>query len=85
MPLEIQVLWEFLPEIVTSFLDAKDRNKQYNQLLNAGLAREAIVEIFNNLATVTGKTITISGTPGAAALTQAERDIALNKGWTITG
>jgi|GEM_PF-2979826 len=53
--------------------------------LNAGLAREAIVEIFNNLATVTGKTITISGTPGAAALTQAERDIALNKGWTITG
>lgn len=53
--------------------------------LNAGLSREAIVEIFNNLATVSAKTITITGTPGAAALTQAERDIALNKGWTITG
>lgn len=50
------------------------------------LHKAALVEIFNNLASgVTGQTITISSTPGASQLTQADRDIALNKGWTISG
>jgi surface protein len=52
---------------------------------NHKLSRTAIVEIFNNLATVTGQTITITGNFGAASLTTAERDIAINKGWTIVG
>ncbi len=49
------------------------------------LTRESIVEIFNNLAVVTGQTITITGTPGALFLSAAERAIATDKGWTITG
>lgn len=39
-------------------------------------------EIFTNLATVTGQTITITGNPGAAG---CDRTIAENKGWTVVG
>lgn len=49
------------------------------------LSREALVNIFNNLATVSGKTINITGCLGASSLTTAERAIATGKGWTITG
>ena len=52
------------------------------------LSRSALVAIFNGLADLTGgtaRTITISGNFGAAQLTQADRNIALNKNWTITG
>ncbi|NLX15017.1 MAG: hypothetical protein GXY44_15390 [Phycisphaerales bacterium] len=47
--------------------------------------RDELVEIFNNLKTVSGQTITITNNPGAASLTAAERAIATDKGWTITG
>jgi surface protein len=52
------------------------------------LSRSALVAIFNGLANITGstaQTITIAGNFGAAQLTQADRGIALNKNWTITG
>jgi hypothetical protein len=52
---------------------------------NMRLGQAELVEIFNNLATVVGQTITISGNWGAALLTAPERAIALNKGWTISG
>jgi len=51
---------------------------------NMMLSRTAIVDIFNGLASgVTSKTITVSGNPGYASLSVAERAIATNKGWTI--
>jgi len=51
---------------------------------NQMLSRTAIVELFNGLASgVTSKTITVSGNPGFAALTAADRLIATAKGWTI--
>jgi hypothetical protein len=58
--------------------------------LNCQLSRDAIVEIFNNLVDRTGTTaanINISGNWGALAggLSLIDRDIALNKNWTITG
>ena len=49
------------------------------------LSRQALVDIFNGLATVTGKTITITGNWGAQYLTTQDRNIATNKGWTIAG
>jgi hypothetical protein len=52
---------------------------------SCNLSRSALVEIFNNLATVTGQTITITGNPGASLLTADDRSIATNKGWTISG
>ena len=53
---------------------------------NCRLSKQAIVDIFNGLASgVTGKTITISGNWGTQYLTQTDRDIAINKGWTISG
>jgi surface protein len=55
---------------------------------NGQLSRDALVEIFTNLVDRTATTsanITITGNWGASALTLAERDIALNKNWTITG
>ena len=53
-------------------------------LVNQMLSRAAIVDIFNGLASgVTSKTITVSGNPGYASLSVAERAIATNKGWTI--
>jgi surface protein len=57
-------------------------------LTGCQLSREAIVNIFNNLTDRTGLTaqnINISGNWGASALTTGDRDIALNKNWTITG
>lgn len=51
---------------------------------NMMLSKTAIVNIFNGLASgVTSKTITVSGNPGYASLTSADRLIATGKGWTI--
>jgi surface protein len=52
---------------------------------NCQLSRDAIVEIFNNLAVVVSATITITGNWGASALTPVQRAIATSKNWTITG
>lgn len=49
------------------------------------LGQAALVQVFNDLPTLTGKTIDITGCTGAAALTAGERAIATGKGWTITG
>ena len=52
--------------------------------VNLRLSRAAIVDIFNGLASgVTSKIITVSGNPGYASLTAADRLIATAKGWTI--
>ena len=47
------------------------------------LARDELVAIFQGLGTVTGKTITITGNWGIAALSAGDRAIATDKGWTI--
>lgn len=49
-----------------------------------------MVTVFNDLADLItlglpSANINITGTPAAVNLTTAERNIALNKGWTITG
>jgi hypothetical protein len=49
------------------------------------LGQEALVALFNDLPTLTSKTINITGCPGAALLTAGERAIATGKGWTIIG
>lgn len=49
------------------------------------LGQAALVALFNDLPTLSGKTINITGATGAAALTAGERAIATGKGWTITG
>jgi len=52
---------------------------------NMRLGAVELVEIFTNLATVSGQTITISGNWGASLLTAPERAICTGKGWTISG
>lgn len=54
-------------------------------LRNCQLSQTELVNIFTNLAIVVGKTINITGNWGASALTLADRDIAILKGWTIVG
>lgn len=49
---------------------------------DCNLSASALNEVFTNLATVTGQTITITGNPGAAT---CDRTIATAKGWTVTG
>jgi hypothetical protein len=49
------------------------------------LGQAALVQVFNDLPTITAKTINITGATGAAALTAPERAIATGKGWTIIG
>lgn len=60
-----------------------------NIQLNSGqLSKDALVEIFNNLANrilTTSANINITGNWGASALTVADRLIATAKNWTITG
>jgi len=48
------------------------------------LNRQALIDLFTNLATVTGQTITVTGATGAASLTAADKAIATDKGWTVT-
>ena len=46
----------------------------------------ALIDLFNSLPTVTGSpTLTITGNPGAAALTTTDREIATDKGWVLVG
>jgi surface protein len=57
-------------------------------ITNCQLSRDALVEIFTNLvdrSATTAANINISGNWGATALSTTDRDIALNKNWTITG
>ena len=49
------------------------------------LGQAALVQVFNDLPTITAKTINITDATGAAALTAGERAIATGKGWTIVG
>lgn len=49
-------------------------------LASCSLSATALNEVFTNLATVTGQTITITGNPGAATCDQS---IATTKGWTV--
>jgi hypothetical protein len=51
----------------------------------SNMGQAALVDLFNDIPTLTGKTINITGATGAAALTAPERAIATGKGWTITG
>jgi surface protein len=51
---------------------------------NCQLSRDAIVEIFNNLAVVASATITITGNWGVTALSASDLLIATSKGWTVT-
>jgi surface protein len=58
------------------------------EFLNCQLSQAELVNIFNNLLDITSlssQNINISGNWGATALTTTERDIALDKNWTITG
>jgi hypothetical protein len=50
--------------------------------VGANLSGTALNEIYTNLATVTSKTITVTGVWGAATDTIS---IATNKGWTVSG
>jgi hypothetical protein len=52
---------------------------------NTDLSQAALVQVFNDLPTITAKTINITNATGAAALTAGERAIATGKGWTIVG
>ena len=57
---------------------------QYNlNVSNCNLSREAIVELFTGLATVTSRTITVTGNFGSPNLTAADKLIATSKGWTV--
>lgn len=53
-------------------------------LRKASLTRDAIVNIFNNLGTASGtQTIDVRANPGYASLTADDKNIAINKGWTV--
>jgi surface protein len=57
-------------------------------ITNCQLSKTALVEIFTNLvdrSATTAANINITGNWGATALSVGDRDIALNKNWTITG
>jgi surface protein len=57
-------------------------------LQNCQLSKDALVEIFTNLVdrtATTSATIDITGNWGASALTAADRLIATNKNYVITG
>lgn len=52
---------------------------------NCALGPAELEALFTSLGTASAKTITITGNWGASLLSQGQRDIAINKGWTIVG
>ena len=54
--------------------------KESLTITNSMLSSNALNTLFTNLGTVSGKTITITGNPGAGTCTQS---IASGKGWTV--
>jgi surface protein len=46
--------------------------------------REALIALFNGLATVSAKTLDITGCPGAGQIDATDIAIATGKGWTLT-
>jgi hypothetical protein len=73
-------MFESCIKLQTGALNGTEVSISYQDCL---LGRQAIVDIFNGLATVSGKTINISNNYGVTDLTQSDLDIAINKGWTI--
>lgn len=57
--------------------------KQTCSLANCRLNRDDLVALFTSLATVTGKTLTITGNRGVPDLSAADKLIATGKGWTL--
>lgn len=54
-------------------------------LNNCSLSHQAIVDFFDSLPTITlSKAITLTGNPGVSDLTDADKAIATEKGWTLT-
>ena len=54
-------------------------------LQDCSLSHAAIVAFFNSLPTITSaNAITLTGNPGVSELTDAEKAIAIGKGWTLT-
>jgi surface protein len=53
-----------------------------HSVINLNLNVTALNTYFTNLATVSGRTLTITNNPGAAT---CDRTIATNKGWTVSG
>jgi surface protein len=50
---------------------------------DCNLPNAEIENIFNGLATVSGKTINVAGNPGTPTLTSGQLLIATSKGWTV--
>jgi hypothetical protein len=81
----IQALFTSCPNLGGAVLQGAQRKCS---IASCSFSPAAIVAFFNGLADLTGNTsrlVTITNNWGAALLTQAERNIALNKNWTITG
>lgn len=54
-------------------------------LNNCSLSHQAIIDFFDSLPTITAaKAITLTGNPGVSELTDADKAIATQKGWTLT-
>ena len=53
-------------------------------ITGCNMQRTELVDLFNDLAVVTSKTITVTNNPGVADLTAADILIATSKGWTVT-
>lgn len=53
-------------------------------IANCNMQRQELVDLFNDLGTVSAQTITITNNPGVARLTAADLLIATAKGWTVT-
>lgn len=69
---------------VSSFAPFGGGSPQIN-ISYTGLDRNALVELFNSLPTVTGsQTLNCAGATGTADLTEADKQIATDKGWALT-
>lgn len=58
--------------------------KESFTIAGCNMQRAELVDLFNDLATVVGKTITVTNNPGVADLTAGDTLIATAKGWTVT-
>lgn len=58
--------------------------KESFTITGCNMQRAELVDLFNDLTTVVGKTITVTNNPGVVDLTASDILIATAKGWTVT-
>lgn len=84
-PAQMNRIFDKCISLRSLIFDVPNWTGQSFSIANCAFQRSGLVEMFQSLPTIaTPRNITITGNPGVAELTDADKAIATDKGWTLT-